>query len=85
FQRYLEFPKLDLLINECGIFSDLSSEIAFADLIQKVREINPQKTIMTHIEEIEINIWGEEHLEKLKTQYQDLNIEFAYDGMNIIF
>lgn len=74
---------LDLLINECGLFSDMKTEIHFPDLIKRVREFNPRKTIFTHIEEVEINIWGWNYLEKMKKQYLDIDFEFAYDGMKL--
>ncbi len=83
FDNYINFRDLDLLINECGLFSDIPSEISFDTLMQRLREINPKKTILTHIEEVEINIWGENYLQKMKKQYPDINFDFAYDGMEI--
>lgn len=83
FDNYNKFKDLDLLINECGLFSKTSSEISFDALMQRLREIKPKKTIITHIEEIEVNIWGEKHLQKIKRQYSDINFDFAYDGMVI--
>jgi len=51
--------------------------------MQRVREIKPKKTLMTHIEEIEVNIWGEEHFQQMKKKYSDVNFDFVYDGMEI--
>jgi len=83
FDNYKNFHDLDLLINECGLFSNISSEISFDDLVKRIREINPKKTILTHIEEVEINIWGEEYLQKMKEKYSDIKFDFASDGMEI--
>lgn len=83
FDNYKNFKNLDLLINECGLFSNIPSEISFDALMNRLREIKPKRTILTHIEEIEANIWGEKHFYKMKKQYSDIDFEFAYDGMEI--
>ncbi len=83
FDRYREFKDLDLLINECGLFSDIPHEISFDSLMQRLREIKPKKALLTHIEEVELNMWGEEHLQEMKKQYSDVDFDFAYDGMRI--
>lgn len=83
FANYKNFVNLDVLINECGIFSDISSEISFDALIQRLREIKPKRTFLTHIEEIEVNHWGEKHFQKMKNKYSDIPFDFAYDGMKI--
>jgi len=76
---------LDLLINECGLFSyeKIKSEISFPALMERIRLLRPKKTVLTHIEEIEINSWSWRYLEKMKKQYSDINFDFAYDGMKI--
>jgi len=76
---------LDLLINECGLFSyeKIKSEISFPALMERIRLLRPKKTVLTHIEEIEINSWSWRYLEKMKKQYSDINFDFAYDGMEI--
>ena len=83
FDNYKNFRDLDILINECGLFSDNPSEISFDDLMQRLREIKPKKTFITHIEEVEINVWGDEYLQKMKKQYSDIDFDFAHDGMEI--
>lgn len=83
FNNYKKFNDLDLLINECGIFSDVSSEISFNDLMQRLRDIKPKKILLTHIEEEEINFWGEKYLQKMKKVYSDIDFDFTYDGMKI--
>jgi len=83
FITYHEFKKLDLWITECGCFSDYKGEISFEKTIQRINEINPAKTIFTHIEEEELNMAGWEYMETLKEKYCDTNFEFAYDTMII--
>lgn len=83
FDNYINFRYLNLLINDCGLFSNIPSEISFDALMQRLREIKPKKTLITHIEEVEINIWGEKHLQKMIKQYSDIDFDFAYDGMEI--
>lgn len=83
FNNYVFYKNLNLLINECGLFSDIPSEISFDTLMQRLKEITPKKTIITHIEEVEINIWGESYLQKMKKKYFDIAFDFAYDGMKI--
>ena len=83
FDRYINYVGLDLLINECGLFISLAGEISFNELISRVKEIQPKKTILTHIEEIEINAMGPSYLRKIKKKYKSLNLDFAYDGMII--
>jgi phosphoribosyl 1,2-cyclic phosphate phosphodiesterase len=76
---------LDLLINECGVFSydKIKDEISFPTLIQRLRLLKPKRTVLTHIEEIEVNAWGWHHLDRMRKQYSDINFDFAYDGMKI--
>lgn len=76
---------LDLLIHECGLFSHekIKNEISFPSMIERIRLFKPNRTILTHIEEIEINAWGWNYLEKMKKQYSDVDFDFAYDGMQI--
>lgn len=76
---------LDLLINECGLFSyeKIRGEISFPALMRRIRMLRPKKTVLTHIEEIEINTWGWHYLEKMKNKYKDISFDFAFDGMEI--
>lgn len=83
FDNYKNFHGLDVLINECGLFSNVSSEIPFDELMKRIKEINPKKTILTHIEELEINIFGEEYLQRMKNKYSDIKFNFATDGLKI--
>ncbi len=76
---------VDLLINECGVFSyeKIKHEIPFPALMERIKLLKPKRTILTHIEEIEINAWGWNYLDKMKERYADVNFDFAYDGMEI--
>lgn len=83
FNKYKEFRNLDLWITECGCFSDYKGEISFEKVIERINEINPAKTIFTHIEEEELNMAGWEYMEKLKDKYDEINFDFAFDNMEI--
>ena len=83
FARYKDFSELDLLITECGAFSHVPDEISFKDMINRLREIKPKKIIITHIEEIELNVWGEKYFNDIKKQCQDVKFDYAFDGMKI--
>ncbi|MBW3003339.1 MBL fold metallo-hydrolase [Candidatus Woesearchaeota archaeon] len=72
---------LDILINECGLVNlELPNEISFKKLIERLRQWKPKKVILTHIEEPELKRLN---FDKLRKQYSDLNLDFAYDGMRI--
>lgn len=85
FEKYAEFKDLDLWVTECGIFSHdkVKSEISFPDLIKRIKEIKPKKTLLVHIEEVELQSWGFDYLDKLKEEYKDLKIDFSHDGLVI--
>ncbi|MBI5000537.1 MAG: MBL fold metallo-hydrolase [Euryarchaeota archaeon] len=83
FNRYINFNNLDLVIHECGLFSDDPSEISFKTLMCRLKEIKPKKVILTHIEEGQINYWGEKYLKSMIRKYSDINFVFGYDGMEI--
>lgn len=76
---------LDLLINECGLFSykKIKQEIGFPTLMKRLKLLKPKRTILTHIEEIEINRWGWPYLEKMRKKYSDIHFEYGHDGMEI--
>ena len=80
-----ETYELDLLINECGLFSyrTIKSEISFPDLMKRIKELKPKKTVLTHIEEVELQKWGWDYMDKMKKKYSDVDFEFGYDGMII--
>ncbi|AHB41507.1 Metal-dependent hydrolases of the beta-lactamase superfamily I [candidate division SR1 bacterium RAAC1_SR1_1] len=80
-----EAQNLDLLITECGVFSHekVKSEIGFPQLMDRLKLYAPKKTLLTHIEEIEINAWGLDYLEKMKNTYKDVPFDFAHDGLII--
>lgn len=78
-----EVFNLDLLITECGLFSSRVHEISFPAMMKRIKLLKPKRTILTHIEEDEINALGWNYLDKMKEQYADVDFDFAYDGMEI--
>ncbi|MEI7961653.1 MAG: MBL fold metallo-hydrolase [archaeon] len=83
FKNYKNHNNLDLLINECGLFSKFDHEISFVSLMQRLKEIKPKRIILTHIEEEETHKHGEKHFEKMKKRYLDIPFDYAYDGLII--
>ena len=79
-----EVQNLDLLINECGMFSpEVTVEIAFEDLMRRIETMQVKKTLLTHIEEIELNRYGWDYLTELKSTYPEIDFDFAYDGLTV--
>lgn len=79
------FKNLDVLIHECGIHSqEVKTEVSFSDLIERLRFCKPQKTILTHIEEIEVKRWWLPYFQELINTYSDVSFEYAHDGLCII-
>lgn len=83
FKNYFKFTDLDYWVTECGIFTEVDSEISFDEMMKRIKEINPKKTILTHIEEIEVNNWGYTYMEELKEKYADIDFDYAFDGMKL--
>lgn len=79
-----EITNIDLLINECGVFSpEIKSEISFDELMNRIEKMNVGKTLLTHIEEIELNRYGWDYLKELKLRYSKIDFDFAYDGLTV--
>ncbi len=76
---------MDLWITECGLFSYnlTKTEISFPDMIDMIKKYKPKKTILTHIEEVELKMWGINYLKKMKKKYSNVNFDFAFDGQEI--
>lgn len=51
--------------------------------MKRVRLLMPRITVLTHIEEIEVNALGSDHLGEVRKQYSDINLDFAHEGMKI--
>ena len=83
FKYYENIKNLDLLINECGMFSKHKTEITFDNLMKRMKENTPKKLILTHIEEVELRTFGENIFSKMKNNYPDINFDFAFDGLKI--
>lgn len=77
---------LDILVHECWIFSHdiVDHEISFPDMIERIRKYKPKKTVITHIEHIELEKWWLDYLGKMKQEYSDVNFDFAYDWLEIL-
>lgn len=92
-----ELPNLDIWIKETGYFSEtpdgdclvteeaeqnaLQHEMTFEESIEQVRAVRPEQAVLTEIEELFRRSYDD--YRELETQYSDINIEFAYDGMQI--
>lgn len=88
---------LDLWVRECGMFREtpdgdpiLSEELwaeerehqtTFDQTLEQVRTVDPDRTVLTEIEEIYRRRPGE--YADLAAEYEDLGIEFGRDGMEI--
>lgn len=83
FDNYKNFSNLDVWVTECGMFTGYDKEISFSELLRRINEIKPKKTIITHIEEVELKIVGWNKLKELEEENKQMNIKFAEDGMNI--
>ena len=90
-------PNLDLWIKETGYFTEapdgrplvteeaernaLEHELTFQESIAQVQTVRPERTVFTEIEELFRRSYDD--YQQLERQYEDLNISFAYDGMQI--
>jgi phosphoribosyl 1,2-cyclic phosphate phosphodiesterase len=90
-------PELELWIRETGKFSydaegnrimteekeeeDGELEITFEETLDQIREVRPERTVLTEIEEL--FRYSYEDLKEVEEEHQDLDLEFAYDGMNL--
>lgn len=59
----------------------LEHEMSFEKSIEQVKQVKPEKTVMTEIEELFRRSYDD--YKKIEQEYSELNIEFAYDGMKI--
>lgn len=92
-----ELPELDLWIKETGYFSEtpdgdrlvteeaeqnaLHHELTFEESVEQIRRVRPERAVLTEIEELFRRSYDD--YRELESQYQDLGIEFAYDGMQL--
>ncbi len=82
FNSFAKVRNLDLLIHECGMFFDHKTEIKFVDLVDRLRANTPKKIIFTHLEEVELRLFGN-NFKTAKKDYPDLNFDFAVDGLEL--
>lgn len=66
---------------DMSCFQKVYFELSFPALMERVRLLMPRITVLTLIEEIEVNAWGWDHLGEMRKQYSDINFDFAHDGM----
>jgi len=59
----------------------LAHEMAFEESLDQVRAVEPDRTVMTEIEELFRRSYDD--YERLAAEYEDLNVEFAHDGLTI--
>ncbi len=80
-----EINDLDILITECWVFSfdKVKTEISFPKMIKNIERLQPKKTYITHIEEVELARWGYDYLQEMKEKYSDIPFEFALDWLKI--
>jgi phosphoribosyl 1,2-cyclic phosphate phosphodiesterase len=90
-------PNLDLWIKETGLFqedpegnvimteeawkNDEELEITFEETLQQIKEVGPEKVILTEIEEIFKRSY--DGFLELEDNYTELNLKFAFDGMQL--
>lgn len=90
-------PELDLWIKETGYFrtdpagnplvtdeaeaDGLAHEMSFEESLEQVREVRPERAILTEIEELYRRSYDD--YRRLAAEYDHLNVEFAYDGMTV--
>ncbi len=58
-----------------------SSEASFDNTLSLVQRINPSRTVLTHIEELNSRSYAD--YVKLEAKYKDQNLQFAYDGLRV--
>jgi phosphoribosyl 1,2-cyclic phosphate phosphodiesterase len=59
----------------------LKEECTFIETLEIIRELNPRRTILTHIEEPDGLGYDDLKMIERKLKSEDLNIEFAYDTL----
>jgi phosphoribosyl 1,2-cyclic phosphate phosphodiesterase len=90
-------PDLDLWVKETGYFPEtpdgeplvtqeaaettLAHEMTFEDSLAQVRTVEPGRVVCTEIEELFRRSYDD--YKRLERDHEDLNLEFAYDGMRI--
>lgn len=90
-------PELDLWIKETGYFSEtpdgrplvtdeaerdaIEHEMTFQESLAQVRTVGAERTVLTEIEELYRRSYDD--YRALEREYEELGIEFAYDGMQI--
>jgi len=76
-----EGPDGEVLISETAKEGTLRHEMSFEESLAQVREKRPARTVFTEIEELYRRSYDD--YRRLEREYEDLNVQFAYDGMRI--
>ncbi len=90
-------PELDLWIKECGYFREtpegdplvtdvaeetgLANELRFDESLEQVRAVEPDQTVLTELEELYRR--SHDDYQRLADQYDELNLTFAHDGLEL--
>ena len=90
-------PALDLWIKECGYFREtpdgdplvtesaeeagLSDELRFEESLEQVRAVGPDRTVLTELEELYRR--SHDDYQRLADRHDELNLTFAYDGLEL--
>ena len=88
---------LDCWVKECGYFretgdgepimtdelwtEEVDHQTTFEQTLEQVRTVEPDRTVLTEIEEIYRR--RPDEYEALESEYEALDVEFGYDGMDI--
>ncbi len=88
---------LDLWIRECGLFrhdpdgnpifgddlwaEETELEITFEETVEQVRDVRPERTVLTEIDELFQRSYDD--FSELETEYEELNLQFGWDGMEL--
>lgn len=75
---------LDLLITEMGLLEKHETEITFEKMMDRLRKGVADRVVLTHIEEIDMQLKGYNYLQELKRKYSDVKFDYATDGMEIV-
>ncbi len=58
-----------------------SSEASFDNTLSLIQRVNPSRTILTHIEELNSRSYAD--YVRLEARYKEQNLRFAYDGLRV--
>ncbi|PSP19831.1 hypothetical protein BRC62_01360 [Halobacteriales archaeon QH_10_67_13] len=90
-------PPLDLWIKECGYFREtpagellvteraeetsLAHELSFAESLEQIRAVEPDRVVLTELEELYRRSYDD--YERLAARHEELALSFAHDGLEL--